>query len=161
MGNNTEEESSEFMTANMVCITVAWDALYRGILDHAQLAGQLCSHTPQAQQPGTQWMKKNTAPPEGSAGPFFLLLQHRHKTPNQNRSILQEGTSSEPSPQPTSSTYFLLATSCCLVTPWTLCACTEAIHDDICLQLKTLCAKGRGQKKKKRLKKKALTQAVL
>lgn len=30
MGNNTEEEGSEFITVNMICITVAWDALYRG-----------------------------------------------------------------------------------------------------------------------------------
>lgn len=123
--------------------------LFTGVLDGAQLGGQLCSHTPQAHQPGTRWIEKNTAPPEGSAGPFFLLLQHGHKTPIQNRSILQESTSLEPSPQPTSSRYFLLALSCCLATPWTLWAYTEAIHNDIYLQLKTLCAKGCGQKKKK------------
>lgn len=117
--------------------------------DHAQLAGQLCYHTPQAHQPGTQWME-NTAPPEGSAGPFFLLLQSGHKTPSQNTSILQKGTSSEPSLQLACSTYFLLALSCHLATPCTVWAYTEAIHDDICLHLKKLCTKGRGQKKKKK-----------
>lgn len=87
------------MTQTMLTVTVAWDALYRGVLDHAQLAGQLCSCTSQAREPGTQWMEKNTAPPEGSAAPFFLL-QHRHKTPNQTRSILQEGTVSNRAQSP-------------------------------------------------------------
>lgn len=109
-GNKTEEES-EFMTRTMLTTTVAWDALYRGVRDHAQLAGQLYSCTSQAREPGSQQMEKNTAPPEGSAAPFFPL-QPRHKTPNQNRSILQEDTISEPSPEPTSSVYLLLATSC-------------------------------------------------
>jgi len=55
-GNDTEEEGPEFMTVNMVCLTVAWEAFYRGVLDGADLAGHLCSHTPQAHQPEAQWM---------------------------------------------------------------------------------------------------------
>lgn len=37
-GNKTEE-GSEFMTLTALTASVAWDALYRGVLDHAQLAG--------------------------------------------------------------------------------------------------------------------------
>lgn len=89
---------------------------------------------------------------------FFSSMGTRHP---QTRSILQESSSSEPSPQPTSGRYFLLAPSCCSATPWTLWAYTEAIHDDIYLRLKTLCNKGCGQKKKIVRKKSSNTSCSL